>query len=66
MTVIGISARSRKRRSKRGDRCGRLVPGHNTGAGRHRCRSLDQGTTRTYIEAEAPGVDVQDPWVHGR
>ena len=43
MTVIGISARSRKRRSKRGDRCGRLVPGQNTGAGRHRCCSLDPG-----------------------
>ena len=41
--VIVVSARLRKRRSKRGfcGRCGRLAPGHDTGAGRRKWRSLD-------------------------
>ena len=62
--VIVVSARLRRRRSKRGfcGRCGRLAPGHDGGVGRRRWRSLDQGTTRTYIEADAPRVACK---VHG-
>jgi transposase len=56
--VVVVSVRLRRRRSKRGlcGRCGRLAPGHDAGAGRRRWRSLDQGTMRTYIEADAPRV----------
>lgn len=63
-TVIVVSARLRRRRSKRGfcGKCGRLSPGHDTGVGRRRWRSLDQGTNRTYIEADAPRVACK---VHG-
>lgn len=62
--VLVVSVRLRRRRSKRGfcGRCGRLSPGHDGGAGRRRWRSLDQGTTRTYIEAAAPRVACK---VHG-
>jgi transposase len=63
-TVVVVSARLRRRRSKRGfcGECGRFSPGHDAGAGRRRWRSLDQGATRTYIEAEAPRVACK---VHG-
>jgi transposase len=62
--VIVVLARLRRRRSRRGlcGRCGRLSPGHDAGAGRRRWRSLDQGTTRAYIEADAPRVACK---VHG-
>jgi transposase len=62
--VVVVSVRLRRRRSKRGlcGRCGRLAPGHDAGAGRRRWRSLDQGTMRTYIEADAPRVACK---VHG-
>lgn len=74
--VAVVSVRLRKRRSKRGfcGRCGRLSPGHDGGAGRRWWRCLDQGETRTFIEAAAPrvackvhGVTVaQVPWArHG-
>jgi transposase len=62
--VVVVSVRLRRRRSKRGfcGRCARLSPGHDAGAGRRRWRSLDQGMTRTYIEAQAPRVACK---VHG-
>ena len=62
--VLVVSVRLRRRRSGRGfcGRCGRLSPGHDTGGGRRRWRSLDQGTMRTYIEADAPRVACK---VHG-
>ncbi len=63
-SVVIVAARLRRRRSRRGfcGRCGRLAPGHDQGAGRRRWRSLDQGTTRCYIEADAPRVMCK---VHG-
>ena len=63
-TVLVVSCRLRKRKTKRGfcGECGRLSPGHDGGTGRRRWRSLDQGTTRAYIEAPAPRVDCT---VHG-
>ena len=62
--VVIVSVRLRRRRSRRGfcGRCGRLAPGQDAGAGRRKWRSLDQGTTRTFIEAEAPRVACK---VHG-
>jgi transposase len=62
--VIVVSVRLFKRRSKRGfcGVCGWLAPGADQGAGSRRWRSLDQGTTRIYIEAAAPRVTCK---VHG-
>jgi transposase len=62
--VVVVSVRLRARRSGRGfcGRCGRLSPGHDAGAGRRRWRCLDQGATRTYLEADAPRVACK---VHG-
>ncbi len=62
--VVVVAVRLRRRRSKRGfcGRCGRLSPGHDAGAGPRRWRGLDQGTTRTYLEAAAPRVACK---VHG-
>ena len=57
-TVLVVSVRLHKRKTKRGfcGACGRLSPGLDQGAGRRRWRALDQGTMRTYIEANAPRV----------
>lgn len=74
--VLVVSVRLRRRRTRRGlcGVCGRVSPGHDRGAGRRRWRSLDQGTTRTLVEADAPrvackvdGVTVAEvPWArHG-
>jgi transposase len=62
--IVVVAVRLRRRRSRRGfcGRCGRLSPGHDAGAGRRRWRSLDQGTSRTYLVAEAPRVACK---VHG-
>ncbi|HEY6425579.1 MAG TPA: transposase family protein, partial [Pseudonocardiaceae bacterium] len=45
----------RSRRSRCG-RCGRRSPGYDRGEGRRRWRGLDAGTTRVYLEADAPRV----------
>ena len=63
--VMIVSVRLRRRRTKRGlcGRCGRLSPGHDQGSRtRRRWRSLDQGTTRCFLEAYAPRVACK---VHG-
>ena len=62
--IVIVAVRLRRRRTKRGfcGRCGRLSPGHDAGSGRRRWRSLDQGTMRTYVEADAPRVACK---VHG-
>ena len=62
--VVVVAVRLRRRRSRRGfcGRCGRLSPGHDVGDGRRRWRCLDQGATRTFIEAQAPRVGCK---VHG-
>ena len=59
--VLVVSVRLHKRKTKRGfcGACGRLSPGLDQGAGRRRWRSLDQGTLRTYIEADAPRVECK-------
>lgn len=36
--------------------CGRRCPGFDLGEGRRRWRALDLGTTRAYLEADAPRV----------
>ncbi len=61
--VIGaLVVAVRPRRGERG-RCGicrRRCPGYDGGEGRRRWRALDLGTTRCYLEAEAPRVRCRE------
>jgi transposase len=71
-----VVARVRPTRSRWGrcGRCGRRSPGYDRGEGRRRWRGLDLGTTRLYLEADAPRVSCSEhgvtvgevPWArHG-
>jgi transposase len=69
-----ILVRPMANRRGRCGRCRRRCPGYDEGAGRRRWRTLDQGTTVTFLEADAPrvmcrmhGIVVAHvPWaVHG-
>lgn len=51
-----IDVRPTARHRRRCGRCRRRCPGYDDGTGRRRWRSLDQGTTLTYLEADAPRV----------
>jgi transposase len=53
-----VVASVRPTRSRRGrcGRCRRHCPGYDRGEGRRRWRGLDLGTTRVYLEADAPRV----------
>ncbi len=71
---ITVSCRLRKRAKHRCGRCDRRAPLYDRGDGRRRWRSLDAGTTRVFIEAEAPRVHCAEcevtvaavPWArHG-
>jgi transposase len=62
--------RARRLRKHRCGRCGKRAPGYDQGEGRRRWRALDLGEVRSFLEAEAPGVDcpehgptvIQFPW----
>jgi transposase len=69
-----VSVRPRRRAAGRCGRCGRRSAGYDRGEGRRRWRALDLGTTRVFVEAEAPRVGcrthgptvAQVPWArHG-
>ena len=68
--AIIVSARPDSRARNRCGRCGRRSPGYDQGPGRRRWRALDAGTTRVFVEADAPRVAcrthgptvVQVPW----
>ena len=53
-----LVARVRPSRSRRGrcSRCDRRCRGYDQGGGRRRWRTLDVGTVRAYVEADAPRV----------
>lgn len=51
-----IDVRPTAAHRRRCGRCRRRCPGYDEGTGRRRWRSLDQGTTLTYLEADAPRV----------
>lgn len=53
---VVISARPVARSRHRCGRCGRRSPRYDHGEGRRRWRALDLGTTRVFIEADAPRV----------
>ena len=71
---ITVACRVRRGRAGRCGECGRRCPGYDQGDGRRRWRALDAGTTRVFIEADAPRVECPDhavtvaevPWArHG-
>ena len=51
-----VACRLRRGTRRRCGRCQRRCPGYDTGEGRRRWRSLDAGTIRVFIEADAPRV----------
>ncbi len=53
---IVVSVRPRKGAKRRCGRCGKRCPGYDQGDGRRRWRTLDLGTIRAYVEADAPRV----------
>ncbi len=72
--ALVIDVRPIARQRQRCGRCRRRCDRYDCGRGRRRWRSLDQGTTMTYLEAEAPRVRCPDhgvvvahvPWAaHG-
>jgi transposase len=54
--AVVIAARPVARARGRCGRCGRKAPRYDQGEGRRRWRTLDLGTTRVFIEANAPRV----------
>lgn len=58
--VLCCRLRRRDRGRSRCGRCGRRSPGYDRGEGRRRWRALDAGTTRVFIEADAPRVHCID------
>lgn len=72
--VFVVSVRPRARQRSRCGICRRRSVGYDPGRGRRRWRSLDAGTMRVYVEADAPRVTCRDhgvvvaavPWAgHG-
>ncbi len=54
--VVVVWARPRVRERSRCGLCGRRCPGYDQGGGRRRWRALDLGSTKAFVEAEAPRV----------
>jgi transposase len=72
--VVVVHVRPRRAGRGRCGRCGTRAPWFDRGQGRRRWRALDWGTTRVFLEAEAPRVNCrrhgptvrQVPWArHG-
>ena len=58
--VLVAAVRPYRSRRSRCSRCDRKCPGYDGGDGRRRWRGLDLGTTRTFLEADAPRVACPD------
>ena len=54
--ALVVAVRLRKRDRSRCGICRRRCPGYDAGDGRRRWRALDLGTTKAYLEADAPRV----------
>lgn len=72
--AIVVSVRPVARARDRCGRCGRRSPRYDNGEGRRRWRALDLGTTKVFLEGDAPRVRCRDhgvvvaavPWArHG-
>ena len=57
--AVVVCVRPRAREQGRCPLCRRRCPGYDWGEGRRRWRALDLGTTKAYIEAEAPRVECK-------
>ena len=57
--ALVVRVRSRERDASRCGGCGRRSPGYDGGDGVRRWRALDLGTTKAFIEAEAPRVECR-------
>ena len=55
--AVVVRVRSRRRDASRCGVCGRRARGYDRGEGARRWRALDLGTTKAFIEAEAPRVE---------
>ena len=60
--AVVVSVRPAASARGRCGRCGHRCPGYDRGDGRRRWRALDAGTTKVFVEAEAPRVACR---VHG-
>jgi transposase len=58
--VVVASVRPVRRRASRCGQCLRRCPGYDRGQGRRRWRGLDLGTTRVFLESEAPRVRCRE------
>lgn len=58
--VVVASVRPARRGMSRCGQCGRRCPGYDRGDGRRRWRGLDLGTTRVFLEADAPRVRCRE------
>lgn len=58
--ALVISVRPLAKQRSRCGRCLRRCPGYDSGAGRRRWRTLDHGTTMTYLEADTNRVQCPD------
>lgn len=54
--AVVVSVRPKARARGRCGRCGRRCPGFDRGEGRRRWRALDLGSTKVFLEADAPRV----------
>ena len=57
--AVIVAARPRAREQGRCGICRRRCPGYDCGDGRRRWRALDLGTTKAYVEAQAPRVQCK-------
>ena len=58
--AIVVSVRPGYSQRDRCPHCRRRCPGYDQGEGRRRWRALDLGTTRCYLEADAPRVECKE------
>lgn len=58
--ALVVDVRPLARQRDRCSRCRRRCPRYDAGRGRRRWRALDQGTTLTFLEADAPRVRCRD------
>jgi transposase len=57
--AVVVRVRSRRRDASRCGVCGRRARGYDRGEGARRWRALDLGTTKAFIEGEAPRVECR-------
>ena len=57
--AVVVRVRPRRRDASRCGVCGRRARGYDRGQGVRRWRALDLGSTKAYVEAEAPRVDCR-------